>query len=216
MPPATASPSSLNAENAAVVEAISTSSPRMFPACKYCDATVSSVSPVNPRRVLMSATVVPTVSMSAGIAEAILLVDSFRLSKASPVAPVPIRIVSYASSNDAPIPQTASAASLSLSIPTVATIPPANPAIPALNVDPKPLPDSSPASRNSCSTSFADFSPSTSAGLKAPLNLPLKAFLTLSPMRVKALPAFSVESSAPSVAALASFSAPLAFSCAAL
>ena len=100
--PETASPWMPKALKAALVPAMSTSVPRMRPASRYCEATVWSVSPVRPRRVFTSATVVPACSKLVGIVVATPWATSTKPSSASPVAPVPTRIVSSTSSNLAP------------------------------------------------------------------------------------------------------------------
>ena len=97
-----ASPSMPKALNAAVAAFTSTSVLRMRPASRNCLDSVSSVGPVRPSLVFRSATVVPIAANSAGTWRPTFLATSTRPSSASPVAPVPVRIVSSTSSNTAP------------------------------------------------------------------------------------------------------------------
>ena len=82
---------------------MSSFSPKRSPAAMTCSATVSSSSPVRPRRVLRSATVDPASSNVVGTVVATFWALFSRLSRASPVAPVPARMVSDMPSNSAPM-----------------------------------------------------------------------------------------------------------------
>ncbi len=68
--------------------------PVMRERLRNCLARPCSGLPVRPRRVFRSAIAVPTSPMSAGTSEYTALKSSFRPSSASPVAPVPTRMVS--------------------------------------------------------------------------------------------------------------------------
>ena len=68
-----------------------------------CVARFSSSPPVAPVRVLRSAMAVPMSPNDAGTSAATARNESFNPSNWSPVAPVPMRILSYALSNSDPI-----------------------------------------------------------------------------------------------------------------
>ena len=141
MAPTTASPSMPKALKAAEVFVMSTSSPRIRPASRYWEATVSRVPPVRPMRVFRSATVVPTWENSAGTVCPTRLAVSTRPSSLSPVAPVPTRMVSVTSSKTSP--------TLYRAVPA-ATRPAPPAATPATMAVPKRLPTDLPAPSASC------------------------------------------------------------------